>query len=347
MGQIVEAEYRVVPERTLDSIAAEIRILEQQTCQALIQGAVEIGCRLREAKSQIEHGNWEDWCRQQLGYSPDWVANLMRIAEKYGPEESAYRRALSNPDTCRDLSISKALRLLKVPEEQVEQFVKETPVGELTVKELEAEIRQLKEKTETLGGDLAAKESDYIAMQESMQAKIDALQETIAAQEQEALIETGEEERQALQQQLNETEQEAQRLKEDLEKLKEKRKLEKQKQQEAIQAAEAKATEEGRKAAEAEWKAAAEEAKRQAEADRNRAEQAEEKARAAAEQLQSAGAAAKAEAKALAALNIKGELMQEAFQGILQAIEAIADEEKQRRLHDGVSQILQSMQAQL
>ena len=137
MEQIINAEYRVVPERTLEVIATEIRVIDSQLCQTIVKGAVEIGRRLKEAKEKLDHGQWEQWCESNLNYSPSWAAKIMKISEEYGDENSAYARVLSNPDTCADLSISKALRLLQVSEDKVETFVKEHDPSQLTVKELE------------------------------------------------------------------------------------------------------------------------------------------------------------------------------------------------------------------
>ncbi len=146
MNEVINGTYQLEEARTLDVIASEIKIIEKQTSQVVLTGAIEIGKRLSEAKEQIEHGGWEDWCKEHLNYSREWASKLIKISEEYGDENSPYLRAISNVNTSSHLSISNALRLLQVPENEVENFVEEHPdVSDLKVKELENEIKKLKE----------------------------------------------------------------------------------------------------------------------------------------------------------------------------------------------------------
>ena len=50
MSNIVEAEYTIVQERTLPVIISEIHIIEQNVAKTALEGAVQIGTRLQEAK---------------------------------------------------------------------------------------------------------------------------------------------------------------------------------------------------------------------------------------------------------------------------------------------------------
>lgn len=142
MSNIVEAEFRVVQERTLPVIAGEIMQIEENVGRVALDGAIRIGERLKEAKEKVEHGQWENWCRENLNYSKSKTEKLMKIASEYGDENSPYAKTYM----CTDLSISKALRLLQVPEDEVATFTEQTPIADLTVKELEEEIRKLKEE---------------------------------------------------------------------------------------------------------------------------------------------------------------------------------------------------------
>ena len=145
MSNIVEAGFKIIQERTLPVIASEILQIEENVGRVALDGAIRIGERLKEAKEKVEHGQWENWCRENLNYSKSKTEKLMKIATEYGDENSSYAKTY----TCTDLSISKALRLLQVPEDEVEKFVAENPVDDMTVKELEERIRELEqEKTE-------------------------------------------------------------------------------------------------------------------------------------------------------------------------------------------------------
>ena len=79
----------------------------------------------------------------------------------------------------------------------------------------------------------------------------------------------------------------------------------------------------------------------------NSAEEAVKRAAAAEEKLAVTGAAVRAEARAIAEVNVKGELMQQAFVGVIQAIEQIGDEGKRDKLRAGVAQILEAMKGRL
>lgn len=144
MSNIVEADYRVVQERTLPVIASEILFIESQVARTALEGAIQIGLKLKEAKEQVEHGQWENWCRENLNYSKSKTEKLMRIASEYGDENSIYAKTY----TCTDLSISKALSLLQVPEEEVKNFSENNDVESMTVKELNDKIKALESEKE-------------------------------------------------------------------------------------------------------------------------------------------------------------------------------------------------------
>lgn len=137
---IIEAEYTVVQERTLPVIIAEIKTIDNHVSKVAMEGAIKIGMRLQEAKEKVGHGNFEEWCKENLNYTSRTARNFMRIATEYGGENGL----ISNRKMSSDLSISNALSLLKVPEEDREKFVENHEIGDMTNKELEEEIRQLK-----------------------------------------------------------------------------------------------------------------------------------------------------------------------------------------------------------
>lgn len=144
MSSIVEADYRVVQERTLPVIASEILFIESQVARTALEGAIQIGLKLKEAKEQVEHGQWENWCHENLNYGKSKTEKLMRIASEYGDENSIYAKTY----TCTDLSISKALSLLQVPEEEVKSFSENNDVESMTVKELNDKIKALESEKE-------------------------------------------------------------------------------------------------------------------------------------------------------------------------------------------------------
>ena len=144
MSNIVEADYTIVQERTLPVIVSEIKIIEQNVAKTAMEGAIQIGQRLQEAKEQVGHGNFETWCQENLNYNIRTARRFMKIADEYGGENGL----LSNRTMLSGLSISNALSLLKVPEEDREKFMEEHPVEDMANRELEDEIRKLKEDKE-------------------------------------------------------------------------------------------------------------------------------------------------------------------------------------------------------
>ena len=146
MSDIVEAEFTVEYARTLPVIISEIKIIEQQVVRITLEGYIQIGRRLQEAKEQVGHGGFGQWCQENLNYSQDTAQKFMRLAKEYGDENSL----LANTAISRNFSISNALSLLKVPEEDREKFVEDHPVEDMTNKDLEEEIRRLKKEKEEL-----------------------------------------------------------------------------------------------------------------------------------------------------------------------------------------------------
>ncbi len=149
MNEIVNAEYRVVQERTLPVIASEILQIERNVYAVAMDGAIQIGRKLQEAKDMVEYGQWESWCRDNLNYSHSQATRFMKIATEFGDKNTPYSKIA----TSQEVSISKALELLKVPEEQVETFVEEHDIEEISVRELREEI----------GYDAAVDEMEQVA----------------------------------------------------------------------------------------------------------------------------------------------------------------------------------------
>ena len=145
MSNIVEADYTVVQERTLPVIISEIHIIEHNVAKTALEGAVEIGARLQEAKEKVGHGSFDEWCQENLNYSKRTAERFMKLAAEFGGENSL----LSNTTALSHFSITKALSLLKVPEEG-ETFLEEHEVEDMTTRDLEEEIRKLKEEKSTL-----------------------------------------------------------------------------------------------------------------------------------------------------------------------------------------------------
>lgn len=122
-------------------LAIEIRNLQQQAQVVVLSYAIEIGRRLCEAKAVLEHGRWGPWLAEQVEFSQSTAQNYMKIYERYGSEQiSLFGDAKT--ETIGNLPYTKALKLLAVPDEEMDDFLAEHDVDAMSTRELEQAIRE-------------------------------------------------------------------------------------------------------------------------------------------------------------------------------------------------------------
>ncbi len=129
-------------QRTPDVIGAEIRGLTQQAKTMTLWFGIEIGRRLTEAKEMLEHGQWLAYLKEQTEFSQPSASRLMRLYDEYGAKQTSLFGAELNYSTLNNLSISNALRLLTVPEDEREEFAAEHDVEHMSARELDELIKQ-------------------------------------------------------------------------------------------------------------------------------------------------------------------------------------------------------------
>lgn len=129
-------------QRTPDIIGAEIRGLTQQAKSMTLWFGIEIGRRLTEAKALLEHGQWLPYLKEQTEFSQPSASRLMRLYDEYGAKQTSLFGAELNYSTLNNLSISNALRLLAVPEDEREEFAAEHDVEHMSARELDELIKQ-------------------------------------------------------------------------------------------------------------------------------------------------------------------------------------------------------------
>ena len=155
MNEAVPAKYR-----DINTITSEIRMLQQQSGRLLLEYSIEMGRRLCEAKELLAHGEWGRWLKDEVDFSQSTANNLMRIFREYGAPQGNLFGASANSQTLGNLSFSQALSLLKVPENEREDFVREHHVEELSTRELD----KLIEENRRLKEELAEEEDSYEAV---------------------------------------------------------------------------------------------------------------------------------------------------------------------------------------
>lgn len=163
MNEIIDVEYKelgLLEDKSTETLTIETNNLWQQMETIGAMGmmlAAQAGQRLNVIRDRIPHGQWEEWCRDNLKFSYRKAARLMNLATKIEDENSLF----SNLPTLADIEISKVYELLAAPEEVVKEVIENNDVADITVKELREELKKSKE---------ALKSRDY---------DIEALQETV------------------------------------------------------------------------------------------------------------------------------------------------------------------------
>lgn len=129
-------------QRTPDIIGAEIRGLTQQAKTMTLWFGIALGRRLTEAKEMLEHGQWLAYLKEQTEFSRSSAGRLMTLYKEYGAAQTSLFGAEVNYPTLGNLSISNALRLLAVPEDEREEFAAEHDVEHMSARELDELIKQ-------------------------------------------------------------------------------------------------------------------------------------------------------------------------------------------------------------
>lgn len=132
-------------QREIGVVTAEVRELKRQAQTMALTYAIEIGRRLAEAKAILPHGSWGEWLEKEVEFSQSTAGNYMKLFEAYGNQQMSLFGIFGNSQTIANLDYTKALKLLAVPEEEREAFAEEVDAGNLSVRELEAAIRERNE----------------------------------------------------------------------------------------------------------------------------------------------------------------------------------------------------------
>lgn len=228
MSDSIEAKYQIVQERTLPVIASEIHQIERTVFGVAMDGAIQIGLKLQEAKAMIPAGEWVKWLDENLNYSKRQAYNFMEIADNYGDKNSPY----FNLQTSANLSISKALELLRLPEETVETFAEEHDIESETVKSLREEIAKVKAEKEAAERKAETLDHNNDDIRKEMSHLQGKLAESVTQEEFDQMQEVAQAKLQGLTEELNEARAASEEIQAKLDKAKEDLKKQKAKQKE-------------------------------------------------------------------------------------------------------------------
>lgn len=157
-----------VPVRDINTIASEIRYIQNDVQQYAAQGALKIGERLCEAKELLDHGEFLPWLKDEFGWTDRTAQKLMAVYREFGDSQKSLFGPGINAKTYSDLPVSKLYLLISVPESEREEFVKENDIAEISVREMEKLLKEKKEAEEN-----ARESADAL---EELNGKYDALQ---------------------------------------------------------------------------------------------------------------------------------------------------------------------------
>jgi hypothetical protein len=161
----MKMETALAIDRTPDLIAAEINSIKSQTRIMVLCNSIEIGRRLVEAKSLVEHGQWENWLEKSVEYSIRTAQNLMKIFEEYGSNQLTLFGNNAKTQALAHLSYTQAIALLGIPAEEREQFIKDNDVESMSTRELQQAIKERDQALEK------AKNAQRVADEKSEEAR--------------------------------------------------------------------------------------------------------------------------------------------------------------------------------
>lgn len=135
----------MTPARDIKIISAEIKTIQDSVRRTALLGAIEIGRRLVEAKELVPHGEWGTWLKTEFEFSQPTASRLVTLYKEYGAEQGSLFGAEAKYSTLNNLSITNALRLLAIPDEEREAFAAENDIEHKSAREVDELIRQKKE----------------------------------------------------------------------------------------------------------------------------------------------------------------------------------------------------------
>lgn len=177
--RIVTAGVRTDPamteKRTPEMIGAEIRMYTDAGRRLTLLCGIEIGRRLVEAKEMLQHGEWLGWLERETEFSSSSAQRYMTLFNEYGASQLGLFGPETNCPTLGNMSISKALRLLALPEGERESFAEEYDVEHLTAREVERLVKQRTAELEAEKETILREAQEDKAEMQKLQNAVDIL----------------------------------------------------------------------------------------------------------------------------------------------------------------------------
>ena len=125
-----------------EQLGGEIRLLTAQARRMALSYGIQIGYRLKIAHEKVGPHGWAEWLKRETEFSAAAASRFEALYEGYGDEQGSIFGVENKFPTLENLSISNALRLLAIPEEEREDFALEVDAEHLSARELEAKVKE-------------------------------------------------------------------------------------------------------------------------------------------------------------------------------------------------------------
>lgn len=164
-----------IREMTTEQLGGEIRLLTMQARRSMLSYAVQIGYRLRIAHDKVGPHGWAEWLKRETDFSAASASRFESLYEGYGEDQGSMLGVGLKFPTLKNLSISNALRLLAVPEEERESFAQEHDVEHMSAREVEALVKERTAALEREKEDLLRSSEEDKAEMQKLQNAVDTL----------------------------------------------------------------------------------------------------------------------------------------------------------------------------
>ena len=126
---------------TPEQLGGEIRLLTRQARQMVLEYGIQIGYRLQLAKDKVGE-DFAGWVERETEISKSSAYRFIKLYNEYGSAQGSLLGVENIFPTLGKISVSNALRLLAVPEEEREDFAREVDAEHISARDLEEAIRE-------------------------------------------------------------------------------------------------------------------------------------------------------------------------------------------------------------
>lgn len=170
----------VVAVRSIEIVTAEIHTIRDNVARVFMDGVVQIGRRLEEAKQLVPQGEWLQYLDKELGYKPSTAQNYMRIAREFGDGQIGLSGKTPS-DFFGNLGYSQLLPLLGLPEEEREQLAEEHDLAGMSSREIQALVKE-RDEAKANADKLESALADKMAEEQALQGKLDSARADLTMQ---------------------------------------------------------------------------------------------------------------------------------------------------------------------